>query len=73
MTISDKDENSKVEDDTCLGEISFFPSTARKINDSITPQENPNEGDDILYFFENGQQIKIHCEEIEIRAIEKKS
>ena len=70
FTISDKDENSKNQDDICLGEISFFPSTSREINDSIIPQEKPNEGDDILYFFENGQQIRTHCEEVEVSIIE---
>jgi hypothetical protein len=58
--------NSNYEEDSCLGEITFFPSTAREINDSIVPQQKPNDGDDILYFFENGQLIRNHCKEIEL-------
>jgi hypothetical protein len=66
LRVIDQDENSTYEDDSCLGEITFFPSTAREINDSIIPQKKPNDGDDILYFFENGQLIRIHCKEIEL-------
>lgn len=66
LRVIDQDEKSTYEDDVCLGEITFFPSTAREINDSIVPQPKPNDGDDILYFFENGQLIRIHCEEIEL-------
>jgi hypothetical protein len=64
--VIEQDEKSNYEDDSCLGEITFFPSIAREINDSIVPQPKPNDGDDILYFFENGQQIRIHCKEIEL-------
>ncbi len=68
LTITDQDENSSFEDDSCLGEITFFPSTAREVNDSIVPQQKPNDGDDIIYFFENGQVIRIHCEQIELNC-----
>ena len=66
LKVIEQDEKSTYEDDSCLGEITFFPSTVREINDSIVPQPKPNDGDDILYFFENGQQIRIHCKEIEL-------
>lgn len=66
LRVIEQDEKSIHEDNSCLGEITFFPSTAREINDSIVPQSKPNDGDDILYFFENGQQIRIHCKEIEL-------
>ena len=68
LTITDQDENSSFEDDSCLGEITVFPSTAREVNDSIVPQQKPNDGDDIIYFFENGQVIRIHCEQIELNC-----
>lgn len=66
LKVIDQDENSTYEDDCCLDEVTFFPSTAREINDSIVPQSKPNDGDDILYFFENGQRIRIHCKQIEL-------
>lgn len=66
LKVIDQDENSNYDNDSCLGEITFFPSTAREINDSIVPQSKPNDGDDIIYFFENGQRIRIHCEQIEL-------
>lgn len=66
LRVIEQDEKSIYKDDSCLGEITFFPSTAREINDSIAPQTKPNDGDDILYFFENGQLIRIHCEQIEL-------
>jgi hypothetical protein len=68
LRVIEQDEKSTYGDDSCLGEITFFPSTAREINDSIVPQSKPNEGDDILYFFESGQRIRIHCEQIELRT-----
>ncbi len=66
LKVIDQDENSTYEDDSCLNEITFFSSTAREINDSIVSQSKPNNGDDILYFFENGQRIRIHCKQIEL-------
>lgn len=65
LKIIEQDEKSNYDDDSCLQEITFFPSTAREINDSIIPQSKPND-DDILYFFGNGQCIRIHCEQIEL-------
>jgi hypothetical protein len=66
LNVIDRDEKSTHINDSCLGEITFFPSTAREINDSIVPQSKPNNGDDIIYSFENGQQIRIHCGKIEL-------
>lgn len=66
LKVIDQDENSNYDDDSCLEEITFFPSTAREINNSIVPQSKPNDGDDIVYFFGNGQRIRIHCEQIEL-------
>ena len=66
LKVIEQDEKSVYEDDCCLGEITFFPSKVREDNDSIIPQPKPNDGDDILYFFENGQLIRIHCEKIEL-------
>jgi len=67
LKIIEQDEKSNYDDDSCLGEITFFPSTAREINDSIVPkQSKPKDGDDILYIFGNGQCIRIHCEEVEV-------
>ena len=66
LKVIEQDEKSTYEDDSCLGEITFFPSTTREINDSIVSQTKPTDGDDILYFFENGQLIRIHCEQIEL-------
>ncbi|TJY67122.1 hypothetical protein FAZ19_09565 [Sphingobacterium alkalisoli] len=68
LKVIEQDEKSTYADDSCVGEITFFPSTAREINDSIVPQSKPNHGDDILYLFENGLVIRIHCEEIELVA-----
>lgn len=64
--VIDQDAKSTCDDDSYLGEITFFPSTTREINDSIIPQSKPKDEDDILYFFENGQRIRIHCEQIEL-------
>src|SRR5690554_6853482 len=66
LKVIEQDEKSTYEDDSCLGEITFFPSTTREINNNIISQTKPNDGDDILYFFENGQLIRIHCKEIEL-------
>lgn len=66
LRVIEQDEKSIYEDSRCLGEITFFPSTAREINNSIVPQAKPNNEDDILYFFENGQLIRINCKEIEL-------
>lgn len=66
--VIDQDEKSNYEDDSCLCEISFFPSSEREFEDSIISQSKPNDGDDIKYFFESGQQIIIHCDQIELNV-----
>jgi len=66
LKIIEQDEKSNYDDDSCLEEITFFPATAREINDSIVPKSKPNDDDDVLYFFGNGQCIRIHCEQIEL-------
>lgn len=68
LRVMEQDENSTYEDGSCLGEITFFPSTIREINDNIIDQSKPNDGDDILYFFENGQLIRINCEQVELKT-----
>lgn len=64
--VFEQDEENTYEDDCCLGEITFFPSAAREINDSIIQQPKPNDGDDVIYRFENGRVIRIHCGQIEL-------
>jgi len=66
LKIIEQDEKSIFDDNSCLEDITFFPSTEREINDCIVSQSKPNDGDDILYFFENGKRIRIHCEKIEL-------
>lgn len=68
LMVIEQDENSTYADDSCLGEITFVPSTLRDLNDIIVPQSEPSEEDDILYLFENGQRIRIHCKELELRV-----
>jgi hypothetical protein len=64
LNIDDRDKDSLLVDDATLGNITFFPSSVREMSDSIVPQAKPNEQDDIIYTFENGQIIRISCEEI---------
>ena len=66
LMVIEQDENSTYADDSCLGEITFVPSTLRDLNDIIVPQSKPSEDDDILYLFKNGQRIRIHCKELEL-------
>ncbi len=51
------------EDSKTLSTISFFTSKMRDLNDNITSQEKPEEEDDIIYFFENENYIRIQCDE----------
>lgn len=64
--VIDKDENKNYEDATCLGEITYFPSASREVNDEFILQSKPNENDDIIFFFENGRRVRINCEQIEL-------
>lgn len=70
LKIMGQDENSFLQDKNTLAEISFFPSTSRGINDSMSSQQKPNPDDDIMYFYENGQAIRIHCDKIELSVIQ---
>jgi hypothetical protein len=67
LTITDRDQESGIEEDKCLAEISFFPSKDRDVNGSVISQAEPTSVDDILYFFENGQLIRLCCDTIELK------
>jgi hypothetical protein len=56
------------DDARCLGEISYFPSSERDVNDAFTSQTTPNDNDDIIYVFESGDFIRVGCSRIEIIA-----
>jgi len=62
----DGDPEALKEDTERLGEITFFPTESREINDGIIPQVHPNETDDLIMFFEDGKVIRIGCEEIKL-------
>ena len=66
LFIGDKVEGARLEDDNCLGDLTFFPSTHREVNDTIVDQSQPDKGDDILYTFESRRKIRICCKTIEI-------
>lgn len=50
------------EDDKCLGEMTFYPSSSRDVNDQLLLQETPKEDDDLIYTFESGTIIRVGCE-----------
>ena len=54
-----------------LMDLTYYPSSLRDENDSIVLQCAPADNDDIKYTFQNGQVIRINCEEIELKIIEK--
>ena len=64
----DGDQQALKEDKETLGEITFFPSESREINDGIIPQTHPNETDDLIMFFEDGKVIRLGCEEIKLMS-----
>jgi len=63
----DGEDSPIPEDWKVLGELTFFPSNMRDVNDGIIPQNLPNKEDDILFFFENGRLIRINCDEVELK------
>ncbi|WP_420577990.1 hypothetical protein [Ekhidna sp.] len=64
------DPKATKEDANCLGELTFFPSELRKMNDSIAPQTEPKKDDDIIFIFEDGKLFRFGCERIELNATE---
>lgn len=64
--VTEQDENTFPGDDQSLAEISYVPSTARNINDVFFVRAVPEESDDIIYTYNNGQVVRVHCEEIEL-------
>jgi hypothetical protein len=51
-------------DEFCLAHVTFFPSSDRDSNELLSEQENPNEGDDMIYSFQNGQIIRVGSQEV---------
>ncbi len=66
LNVLEKEAEASKEDEACLSEITFFPKEDRDTNDSLLIQTTPNATDDILYFFQSGQRIRIGCESIEL-------
>lgn len=64
----DGDPKALKEDTERLGEITFFPSDSREINDGYIPQTLPKMNDDLMMLFEDGKVIRIGCEEIKLTA-----
>ena len=62
------DNSEFPEDENTLSIISFFPKTRREINDEHMLHRKPNEGDDIIYIFENGKMFRLNCVQIELIA-----
>lgn len=69
LSISPRDLEMPFSEDSCLSDITFFPSSARDVNDSIISKTLPAVEDDILYIFQSEQIIRVHCEEIELITI----
>ncbi|RZA02237.1 MAG: hypothetical protein EOP47_07790 [Sphingobacteriaceae bacterium] len=55
-----------IDDDSCLEFISYLPIKDRDITDGFLNKSFPDEKDDIIYSFVNGQFIKINCEEVDL-------
>jgi hypothetical protein len=66
----DGDSEANQEDKVRLGEISFFPQVLRDVNDSIVPQAEPKENDDLIFIFEDGKVIRLSCDFVELITIE---
>lgn len=71
LAIADQNQKDSFNDNTCLGEVTFSPLADRWINKDIYPQSKPNNGDDILYLFEDGKVIRICCGQIELKVMGK--
>lgn len=64
--VQEGEQEDNSDDAKCLGEITFFPSEHRDMNDSMTLQSEPNENDDLMFFFADGKIIRVNCEEAEL-------
>ena len=69
LNVSPRDPEMPLSEDSCLSNVTFFPSSSRDISDSIFDKSFPNGDDDILYMFQSGQVIRVHCEEIELITV----
>src|SRR5688500_15534589 len=58
LNVQPRDHLMPKTEDTCLSEISFFPTSDRHINDSVIDRSLPNVDDDILYHFQSGLSIR---------------
>ncbi len=66
----DGDSKANREDKVRLGDISFYPQDMRDVNDSIVPQAEPTENDDLIFIFEDGKVIRLSCDFVELITIE---
>jgi hypothetical protein len=66
LYILPRDPEMPFTEDTCLMDLTYFASSHRDINDSVGGGKLPNAGDDILYFFQSGQVVRINCDEVEL-------
>ncbi len=71
LRIIEADSEMPDSEGNCLMDLTYYPAISREENDSIVFQSVPKDNDDIIYTFQNGQVIRINCEEIELKITEK--
>ncbi len=65
----EKGENETYPEDwKVLGELTFFTSDMRDVNDGIIQQRLSKNNDGIIFFFENGRLIRINCDEANLKV-----
>src|SRR4051812_46121520 len=64
LSVTARDPAYPLSDDTCLADITYFPSSERHMNDRTTDQPVPDFDDDLLYIFQSGQTIRVNCDEV---------
>jgi hypothetical protein len=72
LSISQGDADSNIANETFISEITYSPSDLRDMTNSIINQTLPEKSDDIIYFFDNGNFIRVECEEIELIPLDEK-
>ena len=64
LLILPNEDPSSISDESCLSDLSYYPSDEREENECVGDQELSLPSDDIVFKFESGQTIRVKGNEI---------
>ena len=66
LKVTPRDGGMPFSEDSCLSDLTYFPSSERENDECIQAQQKPNDGDDLIFKFQNEQIIRVKGSSAEV-------